>query len=82
MCAPLAIAGQPCSWAGVGAANELSNQARVGLLKTERASIAHQTSQASKARRASTSARSSASGCGAGSTSGCGNGQPGFGSSS
>ena len=35
MCLPLAIAGQPCSCAGVGASNEFSNHARVCGEKTE-----------------------------------------------
>lgn len=30
VCSPAAMAGQPCSWAAVGAANELWNQARTG----------------------------------------------------
>ena len=30
MCSPAAMAGQPCSWAAVGAGNVVSNQARTG----------------------------------------------------
>jgi hypothetical protein len=36
---PEAIAGQPFSWAGVGAENDRSNQARVASLKTASASM-------------------------------------------
>ncbi len=31
---PAAMAGQPCSWAGVGAGNEVSNQVRTAGEKT------------------------------------------------
>ena len=37
--APVAIAGQPCSWAGVGASNERSNQARVRSLNPASGSV-------------------------------------------
>ena len=36
---PAAMAGQPCSWASVGAGNELVNQARTGSLKRSREAI-------------------------------------------
>jgi hypothetical protein len=37
VCLPLAIAGQPCSCAGVGPSNVLSNHSRVSGVKTDNA---------------------------------------------